>query len=73
MTILVKRSQAVPPQGPLHCSSEKGALAASSTSNAYTIKQATDSHDLFGILGNSVLNRENMVRVKGEKDHVSII
>lgn len=51
MTILVNRSQAVPAQGSLNSGSEKGALAASSTSTAYTIKQATDSHDLFCILG----------------------
>lgn len=48
---------------------KKGALAVSSTSNAYTIKQATDSHGLFCISGNSVLNKENMVRMKGGKDH----
>lgn len=69
MTISVNRSQAVPTQGSINSGSEKGALTVSSTSKACTIKQATDSHGLFCISGNSVLNKENMVRMKGERDH----
>lgn len=66
--MLVNRSQAVPTQGSINSGSEKGALAVSFTSNARTIKQATDPHCLSGLSGNSVLSTEDMIRMKGGKD-----
>lgn len=65
VTILVNRSQAVPTQGSINSGSEKGALAVSFTSNACTIKQATDNHCLFW---NSVLSTEVTINMKGGKD-----
>lgn len=47
--------------------SEKGAPSVSFTSNALTIKQATDSHCLFCLSRNCVFNTEE-IRKKGGKD-----
>lgn len=66
--MLVSRSQAVPTQGSINSGSEKRALAISFTSNACAIEQATDSHCLFCLSGNSVLSTEDKIGMKGGKD-----
>lgn len=72
VTMLMNRSQAAPTRGSINSGSEKGALAVSFTSNACAIKQATDSHCLFCLSGNSVLSTVNMIRMKGGKRSPSI-